>query len=122
MSLVEAAPESKRRGLLTYREEAAGRANDDTRNGHTPNSIAQLTVDEVARMETDEMLEVIRLADFPILSSDDLRRLRFAERRTLERLVFLARECCLNRECWDDQSQRRMGSGEMFKWFGRKPK
>ncbi|MEZ6061181.1 MAG: hypothetical protein R3C19_12520 [Planctomycetaceae bacterium] len=115
-------PKVARQARLTFQDLPGCDAAEAEHRGYTPHTVALLSTDDIVRMDADEMLEVIRVADFPILSFDDLRRLKFAHRSTLERLVYLARECCRNRECRDGHAHRRIGSGDTFKWFRSKPR
>lgn len=59
-------------------------------------AVAQLSCEEVARLATPDLLEVLEAADLPLLHSYDPERLAHYDRPTLERLVYMARHCCRN--------------------------
>lgn len=60
-------------------------------------SVAELSADRIDHMTCDELIQVVRAADFPALFRTDLgRRLEFLDRDVLIRLAFLARQCCRN--------------------------
>lgn len=60
-------------------------------------SVAALSPLEIARMTREELIVAILAAELPVLQSEGEERLRFLDRWTLERLVYLARHCCRNR-------------------------
>jgi hypothetical protein len=59
--------------------------------------IAALTAQQVARMTRPELVRVILASRLPMLLPGLGLRLRYRDRPTLRRLVFLARECCRHR-------------------------
>jgi hypothetical protein len=61
------------------------------------NGIATLPIRFIAGMSRDELIEVIRAAQMPLIDARTLRRLPFMERPALERLAHLARRCCRTR-------------------------
>ncbi|MGE5191335.1 MAG: hypothetical protein ACM3U2_02465 [Deltaproteobacteria bacterium] len=58
--------------------------------------IAGFTPVEIAQMTDDELVRAIRAARLPLPSGVD-EHLELHDRRTLERLVYLARRCCQTR-------------------------
>lgn len=68
----------------------AGEALDDA-------TIGELSSTEISQMACDEMLWMIRAARLPLFPVANERRLELLDRKTLERLVYLARRCCHNR-------------------------
>ncbi len=68
---------------------------DQAANKHL---IADLSADSISRMTSEEMIVAIRAAGLPFPHRDDSRRLEFFSRDTLQRLLFLCRHCCRNRQ------------------------
>lgn len=66
----------------------------DTEDAFTKASVAELTRDRITRMSSGEMARAIR--DVSVLQFCDGNRLDYLDRGTLERLVYLARQCCRN--------------------------
>lgn len=60
-------------------------------------SVAALSPLDIARMTRGELVTAILAAELPVLQTNGEERLRFLDRWTLERLVYLARHCCRNR-------------------------
>src|SRR5512140_2758005 len=59
--------------------------------------IADLSALKISQMTRDEFVRMIRAARLPQLNSATGEHLELYDRRTLERLAFLARRCCRNR-------------------------
>lgn len=59
-------------------------------------SVAALTPVEIARLTRSELIAAIEASELPVIGVDRQERLRFLDRWTLERLVYLARHCCRN--------------------------
>lgn len=59
--------------------------------------IADLSAMKISQMTRYEVLRVIRAAHLPQLNSATGEHLELCDRKTLERLAFLARRCCRNR-------------------------
>ena len=66
----------------------------DTDDVHTKASVAELSRDRITRMSSGELARAIR--DVSALQFCDESRLDYLDRSTLERLVYLARQCCRN--------------------------
>lgn len=69
-------------------------------------TIADLSPMKISQMPRDEMMRVIEAARLPLLPTGSAKHLEFHDRKTLERLVHLARRCCHNRRT-ASQSERR---------------
>ena len=59
--------------------------------------IAGLSTVDIYDLTSEDLVDVVRAADVPFLPSEVQGRLEFQDRCVLERLAFLARECCRNR-------------------------
>lgn len=59
-------------------------------------AVAALGPVDIARLTRRELVAAIVAAELPLLQADPAERLRFLDRWTLERLVYLARHCCRN--------------------------
>ena len=66
----------------------------DTDDAYTKASVAELSRDRITRMSSGEMARAIR--DVSVLQFCDGNRLDYLDRGTLERLVYLVRQCCRN--------------------------
>jgi hypothetical protein len=66
----------------------------DTDDAYTKASVAELSRDRITRMSSGELARAIR--DVSVLQFCDENRLDYLDRGTLERLVYLARQCCRN--------------------------
>ena len=60
-------------------------------------AIADLPPQTISHMSDSELVGVIRAARLPLMIDRIGQRLQFQDRRTLERLAYLARRCCQNR-------------------------
>jgi hypothetical protein len=60
-------------------------------------TIADLSAMKISQMTRDELVRVIKAARLPQLNSATGEHLELYDRRTLERLIFLARRCCRHR-------------------------
>ncbi|HUG93712.1 MAG TPA: hypothetical protein VML55_22975 [Planctomycetaceae bacterium] len=67
---------------------------DDSPDGFTKARVAELSSGRITAMSTADMARAVR--DVSVLQFCDPSRLEFLDRPTLERLVFLARQCCRN--------------------------
>jgi hypothetical protein len=56
-------------------------------------SVAELSLCEIEAMPHDDLLNAIRAVVVPFVDDD---RLDFQDRKTLLRLLYLARQCCRN--------------------------
>ena len=65
----------------------------DGQTYYTKASVAELSAVQIADMPHNELVDAIRVVLVPSVDED---RLRFQERSTLLRLVYLARRCCRN--------------------------
>lgn len=63
---------------------------------YTKSTVAELTVREIEQMRRDELISAIRGAQLPLLSAEMTDRLRYRDRDTLERILYLARRACRN--------------------------
>ena len=68
--------------------------------------IASLSTVDIYDLTCEALVDVVRGADVPFLPSDVQGRLEFQDRCVLERLAFLARECCRNRRPADAPAGR----------------
>lgn len=68
--------------------------------------IAGLSSSDIHDLTCDELVGVVRSAGLPFLPSDVQGRLEFQDRCVLERLAFLARQCC--------RTRRRPGTPELY--------
>jgi hypothetical protein len=59
-------------------------------------AVAALGPVDIARLTHRELIAAVVAAELPHLQADPEERLRFLDRWTLERLVYLARHCCRN--------------------------
>ena len=73
--------------------------------------IAGFTPVEIARMTDDELVRAIRAARLPLRAGTD-EHLAFHDRRTLERLAYLARRCCQTRTSGAIVQQAFVNGGE----------
>ena len=60
-------------------------------------TIAALSCADIHGLTCDDLVRIVRAAPPPTLLADTLEHLEFQNREILERLAFLARECCRNR-------------------------
>jgi hypothetical protein len=60
-------------------------------------TIAGLSAETISRMDSDELLRVIRAARLPFVTEENDAHLTFQDQETLERLANLARRCCQSR-------------------------
>ena len=82
-----------------------GKALDDA-------TIADLSAIEISQMIGDELARVIRAARLLQLTCGNEEHLEYYDRRTLERLVYLARQCCRNRMT-ASRSQQLAAAGDL---------
>ena len=66
----------------------------ETDDVYTKASVAELSRDRITRMSSGELARAIR--DVSVLQFCDESRLDYLDHSTLERLVYLARQCCRN--------------------------
>lgn len=59
-------------------------------------SVAGLAIGKIAEMSREELIDVIRGSDLPLIDSRNRQRLKYLDRVSLERLAQLARRCCRN--------------------------
>ena len=57
-------------------------------------SVASLTTIEINDLACQDLVDVVRAAHLPFLGMEVQGRLEFQDRQVLQRLAFLARECC----------------------------
>ena len=62
-----------------------------------PRVVATLSSRQISDMSRDELLQTISAVPPPYLTGEQLRRLRFSDRPTLERLVHVSRRCLRHR-------------------------
>ena len=67
----------------------------DGQTYHTKASVAELSARQITDMSHDELVDAICVVLVPSVDEDHL---KFQERATLLRLVYLARRCCRNQE------------------------
>jgi hypothetical protein len=60
-------------------------------------AIARLSCADIQGLSCEELVRIVRTAPPPTVLPPMLARLEFQNREILERLAFLARECCRNR-------------------------
>ena len=58
--------------------------------------VAELRDDEIAELCDADMIAAICAAHLPCLNEQSENRLKFYDHRMLQRLVYLARQCCRN--------------------------
>jgi hypothetical protein len=63
-------------------------------------TIAELPLGQISRMNTGELVRVVRASPLRILRPEVETRLEYQDRETLERLAHLARLCCRHRDRW----------------------
>lgn len=90
--------------MLSPRSESSDRfyrTNDahasHTAGGTRPVLLQALSARQIAEMSRDALLEAIAELPPPFLTGEQLERLRYSDRTTLERMVHLARHCSRNR-------------------------
>lgn len=58
--------------------------------------VADLRDDEIAELCDEDLIEAIFAAHLPCLNEQYQNRLKFYDHQMLQRLVYLARQCCRN--------------------------
>jgi hypothetical protein len=58
--------------------------------------IAELPASQISRMSCMELIRVIQGSALPLMRPEIQSHLEFYDRKTLERLAYLARRCCRN--------------------------
>lgn len=61
-------------------------------------TIAQLSPTQIARMTPEELIPFVRWSGLPLLLPEIEPHVKHWDRKTLERVVYLARRCCQNQE------------------------
>ncbi len=59
--------------------------------------IADLSPGQISRLDSDQLVDIIRAVRLPVLRQDALESMPGYDRATLERLVFLTQRCCRHR-------------------------
>ncbi len=62
----------------------------------TKADIAELSLSDIRRMNSEELIAVIRLAEVPLFGESVVEHLTYSDRATLEKLMFLARRTVQN--------------------------
>ncbi|MEX0726134.1 MAG: hypothetical protein WEB58_00910 [Planctomycetaceae bacterium] len=75
----------------SIRESAA-----DSRVIFSKGQVASLNPREISGMDCSELIAAIKSTELPLLTEEQLCRLTFQDRETLERLLYLARKCVRN--------------------------
>lgn len=63
-----------------------------------PEVVAALSSRQISEMSRDALLQAISTVPPPFLTDEQLGRLRYSDRPTLERMAHLARHCVRNRQ------------------------
>jgi len=58
--------------------------------------VASLWHEEIAELDDEELVQMIRAAKLPLIDEEFEKRLQFCSRETLERIAHLACHCCRN--------------------------
>lgn len=75
----------------SIRESAA-----DSQVIYSKGQVAALNTREIADMDCTDLIAAIKSTELPLLTEEQLARLTFQDRETLERLLYLARKCVRN--------------------------
>ncbi|MDA0833511.1 MAG: hypothetical protein O2955_13790 [Planctomycetota bacterium] len=68
----------------------------DSRINFSKAQVASLNSADIAHMDCTELIAAIKSTELPLLTDEQLARLTFQDRDTLERLLYLARKCVRN--------------------------
>jgi len=69
-------------------------------------TIAEVSQLQIGRMSREELVRVVHASRLPLLLPEIGPHVRYLDRRTLERVTYLARRCCQNRERYGDSAPR----------------